>query len=1336
MPPIPARIGPYEIVRRLSQGGMGVLYLGKDPRIGRSVAIKVLHVHSDEVRVRFLREARTAGGLQHPNIVTIYDVGEYDEQPYIAMEYIDGHTLAELIRQRADLSMPRRLELIEALCDGLAYAHQRGVVHRDVKPANVMVSQHGLLKILDFGIARVVDSGLTQVGLVIGTPNYMSPEQVEGLEVDRRSDVFSVGLVLYELLSFKQAFPGETPHAVSFHILSREPAPLDRLVPTIDRALCEIVDRALCKTRDARYQDLSTMRTDVSRVRRRLAATTEETLVAPRPRSDSRPVVDREGLARRRRVQVQMHVELAQTAAAEGRLDDAIEACEQALTLDPDESRALALLHDIRERLNQVQLHALLDEAKQALGRQALTEARNKLEEASLLAPGATEIADIERDLHRALEHRRSLAREEEYESALTNARTTFAENAFEASLHFAREALGFKADSTEARHLAAQAETALRDLRSRQAWEREAQDLVRSCHQQFAAGYHRQAVASLEAFAPPHPLVTEALDTLRPRLHQIEAQTRREAEARTRAQWLESQIASARALLGRDDASGAIAILEPLAHESATAHTLYDEARRRVELQRLHSEVASLISQADTLERNTNLEGALKLLEQARDRLPHDDAVTLRLRRVQIARDEQRRRQAIEATLDQARETFATGRWDDAIALLEGASPSDDRIRRELATLSLERTRRIEAQRRQQADDQTRSLIAAARAEFQAGDRDQALQRLRAAPAHPEIHRAVRELESAANAIRREEEEREAQRRVQALDAAAGQIIAAARLEIDAGRLAEAHQLLTGSANTHPAIAEELAALSRLVAERELDATAQRALEHVLELLEDLDLPGAEAVLAEIARIAPDHTAVAAAESAIDEMRGPYAEQQARKRQLGAAADAICSADFERASGLIEQVAAQTGEDDSLRALRRRLSESRTEFNRQVAVETHLLTAMRSLAEGDTSKSLGCVRAALDSDSADRTLARLERAILDLIDRETERIGRLEATSHSHAHMLQIEQAAMRDDADEVLNLLRSDQTLPDEGVALRRDFESSGPTVTQLDEEAASARRTSQARVQRVFEQASVDNTSTQERLLARVDVGLERGHLTDVFAALQALQARDPDTSGLSTLVARACEALAENRFKVERERAILESALDWAERSCARGQFLEAMTRLRSLEHIPAAKSAIDRLTTRYGPFARAAGSVAGDDVPVPTPPPSLRTPTPSGRVPAARPTPASSGDPRATAEPPGLTTPTPSGRVPVARPTTASSGDPRAIAESAGRTLAAVREKLKTAQALADAGKLAEAEQAATAALALDSRNADVLAFLDDLLRRDSGRDGTTVKPSR
>ena len=209
--PVPAGlIGRYQILDKIGEGGMGSLFLARDPAIDRLVAIKLLRhgLDTEPLRERFAREARAAGRLRHPHIVTIFDVGEHDGDPFIAMEFLAGETLAELIRDGARLSLSRRLKLLEELCDGLGYAHRAGLVHRDIKPANLMVDADGVLKILDFGIVRVSDSGMTQAGVLVGTVNYMSPEQVVGSTVDHRSDIFAVGLVAYELISGRQAFPG------------------------------------------------------------------------------------------------------------------------------------------------------------------------------------------------------------------------------------------------------------------------------------------------------------------------------------------------------------------------------------------------------------------------------------------------------------------------------------------------------------------------------------------------------------------------------------------------------------------------------------------------------------------------------------------------------------------------------------------------------------------------------------------------------------------------------------------------------------------------------------------------------------------------------------------------------------------------------------------------------------------------------------------------------------------------------------------------------------------------------------------------------------------------
>ena len=253
----PVFIDRYRVVERIGSGGMGVLYLARDPTIDRRVAIKVAHVQDAELRQRFLREARATGRLDHRNIVTIFDVGEHGGEPFIAMEYVPGRTLAEIVRERAPLPIPPRLRMLRELCDGLAYAHAQGVVHRDVKPANLMVrDDSGALTILDFGIARLADT-LTGDGVMIGTPNYMAPEQIVGGGVDHRCDIFAVGLVCYELLSYRRAFDGDTPTAVTYRIVHEEPTPLRELVPDLPESLLTLVERATVKRVGDRFQQMS-----------------------------------------------------------------------------------------------------------------------------------------------------------------------------------------------------------------------------------------------------------------------------------------------------------------------------------------------------------------------------------------------------------------------------------------------------------------------------------------------------------------------------------------------------------------------------------------------------------------------------------------------------------------------------------------------------------------------------------------------------------------------------------------------------------------------------------------------------------------------------------------------------------------------------------------------------------------------------------------------------------------------------------------------------------------------------------------------------------------------
>ena len=253
-------LGRYEIAKELGRGAMGTVYLGKDPKINREVAIKTLRyeeVEEDqlaEVKKRFFREAEAAGKLSHPNIVTIFDVGEDYDLAYMAMELLDGADLAKYC-QKENLLLPNDVvKIISSVAHALDYAHSSGVVHRDIKPANIMVLKNGEVKVTDFGIARVMATSKTQTGVILGTPSYMSPEQIAGQKVDGRSDLFSLGVVFYELLTGERPFQGDSIATLMFNITTSPPVSLKKLAPDVPERLVSILEKLLAKDRDIRYQ--------------------------------------------------------------------------------------------------------------------------------------------------------------------------------------------------------------------------------------------------------------------------------------------------------------------------------------------------------------------------------------------------------------------------------------------------------------------------------------------------------------------------------------------------------------------------------------------------------------------------------------------------------------------------------------------------------------------------------------------------------------------------------------------------------------------------------------------------------------------------------------------------------------------------------------------------------------------------------------------------------------------------------------------------------------------------------------------------------------------------
>jgi serine/threonine-protein kinase len=255
-------LGRYEVVKELGKGAMGTVYLGKDPKISRIVAIKTMALTQEfdedeieEVKARFFREAETAGRLNHPNIVTIYDAGEEHDLTYIAMEFLKGHDLARYCKPDNLMEMRKAISIVARAAEGLDFAHQQNVVHRDIKPANIMYEpESDTVKITDFGIARITDSSKTKTGTVLGTPSYMSPEQLAGKKVDGRSDLFSLGVMLYQMLSGSLPFKGDSMASLMFKITNEEAADIRTIRVEIPEALAAVVNKALIKDPDQRFQ--------------------------------------------------------------------------------------------------------------------------------------------------------------------------------------------------------------------------------------------------------------------------------------------------------------------------------------------------------------------------------------------------------------------------------------------------------------------------------------------------------------------------------------------------------------------------------------------------------------------------------------------------------------------------------------------------------------------------------------------------------------------------------------------------------------------------------------------------------------------------------------------------------------------------------------------------------------------------------------------------------------------------------------------------------------------------------------------------------------------------
>jgi serine/threonine protein kinase len=300
------RFGRYEVVAELGRGAMGVVYRARDPQIDRMVAVKTVSLwgqqseEENEFRLRFMHEAQAAGRLHHPGIVAIFDVGENPENlnPYIVLEYVAGEALNRMLAREKKLPLETALHLAEEIAEALDYAHAQGVIHRDIKPGNILVTETGHAKIADFGIAKLNLAHFTLPGRVLGTPAYMAPEQLNGEGVDGRSDLFSLGVILYAMVTGHSPFQGDSATTVSFKVANREPVAASALDLSLPRELDEVISRAMAKDREQRYQRGAEFAEDVRQLQELLKPGPTTTSLRLVPGTGTRSTITRSGITR------------------------------------------------------------------------------------------------------------------------------------------------------------------------------------------------------------------------------------------------------------------------------------------------------------------------------------------------------------------------------------------------------------------------------------------------------------------------------------------------------------------------------------------------------------------------------------------------------------------------------------------------------------------------------------------------------------------------------------------------------------------------------------------------------------------------------------------------------------------------------------------------------------------------------------------------------------------------------------------------------------------------------------------------------------------------------
>ena len=714
------KLGKYLILGELGRGAGGVVYRARDPILNRLVALKTITTGLAEfpdLLQRFYQEAQSAGGLQHPNIVTIYDLGDEAGIPYIAMELLEGESLDQLIGRRIPLPVPLKLTYALQACRALDYAHKRGIVHRDIKPDNIMLTKDGTVKVVDFGIARVLETSKTQTGMLLGTFAYMSPEQYHGEHADARSDIWSFGVLLYELLAYQRPFKGQTPASLMHGICQMEPLPLLEAAPECPPALERVIQKVLRKSPDERYQSMEELLLDLDPICKSLQSESVVALVVQArelseqgdysqsrdllrqalqidsTNTQARNLLDKVNAGLRRilmRPKLQQQVEKGHALLAEGKTQEARAEAEIVLQLDASFEPGQELLKQVQQEINRArQLAEWIEAAKQRLAQGILEEAEELLSKVLEVEPANPQAKALQTQASSEKAERQRRLRLFE---KMQQARGLWTQQNYAECIQFLLELRKEFPDEEEIPRL-------LETAREDQANQQRSQGLA-DARSMLASRRYDECKALLVELQKQFPLDDEILGLQKKVLDDQRKQQRSEA------------VAEARSLLAARCYDDCSALLNSILKEFPDDEEVLQLQKHVLDDQRKQRRSQS-IAEARSLFAARRYDDCGSLLNSMLKEFPGDEEI-LQLQRTVL--DDQRKQRMLES-LGEARNLLAAKRFDEGISRLTSLQkefPDEDDISKLLETAQADKAE----QQRQQGVAKARKLLASRRHE------------------------------------------------------------------------------------------------------------------------------------------------------------------------------------------------------------------------------------------------------------------------------------------------------------------------------------------------------------------------------------------------------------------------------------------------------------------------------------------------------------------------------------------------------------------------------------------------------------------------------------------